>query len=122
MARNGSLVSATFDGTVTISVIALSNILHASCGLPEEYRNRTEGLLGEKQTGLCETAAGARAWAPDHGVVPRPVGLWVSQAELPFLGLQGTEPRGRGEVGRDEGPLQLLSSLTSCPPKTPVPG
>ncbi|XP_045668551.1 LOW QUALITY PROTEIN: mucin-4 [Ursus americanus] len=46
MARNGSLVSATFDGTVTISVIALSNILHASCGLPEEYRNRTEGLLG----------------------------------------------------------------------------
>ncbi|XP_040477304.1 mucin-4 [Ursus maritimus] len=46
MARNGSLVSATFDGTVTISVIALSNILHASCGLPEEYRNCTEGLLG----------------------------------------------------------------------------
>uniref|UniRef100_A0A8C7B0H8 Mucin-4 n=1 Tax=Neovison vison TaxID=452646 RepID=A0A8C7B0H8_NEOVI len=44
--RNGSLVSAIFDGTVTISVIALSNILHASCGLPEEYRNRTEGLLG----------------------------------------------------------------------------
>ncbi|XP_019652515.2 mucin-4 [Ailuropoda melanoleuca] len=46
MTRNGSLVSATFDGTVTISVIALSNILHASCGLPEEYRNHTEGLLG----------------------------------------------------------------------------
>lgn len=50
--RNGSLVSAIFDGTVTISVIALSNILHASCGLPEEYRNRTEGLLGEKQAGF----------------------------------------------------------------------
>ncbi|XP_070439638.1 mucin-4 isoform X1 [Equus przewalskii] len=46
MTRNGSLVSASFDGTVTISVIALSNILHASCSLPEEYQNRTEGLLG----------------------------------------------------------------------------
>ena len=53
MTRNGSLVSASFDGTVTISVTALSNILHASCSLPEEYRNSTEGLLGEKQTRLC---------------------------------------------------------------------
>ncbi|KAI5134876.1 Mucin-4 [Manis pentadactyla] len=44
--RNGSLVSASFDGTVTVSVIALSNILHASCSLPEEYRDRTGGLLG----------------------------------------------------------------------------
>ncbi|KAM9582703.1 mucin-4 [Trichechus inunguis] len=44
--RNGSLVSANIDGTVTISVIALSNILHASSSLPEEYQNRTEGLLG----------------------------------------------------------------------------
>lgn len=47
--RNGSLVSACFDGTVTVSVIALSNILHASCSLPEEYRDRTGGLLGKKQ-------------------------------------------------------------------------
>ncbi|XP_064151120.1 mucin-4 [Loxodonta africana] len=46
LTRNGSLVSANFDGTVTISVIALSNILHASSSLPEEYKNRTEGLLG----------------------------------------------------------------------------
>lgn len=46
LSRNGSMVSASLDGTVTISVIALSNILHASCSLPEEYRNRTEGLLG----------------------------------------------------------------------------
>ncbi|KAF3827462.1 hypothetical protein GH733_002948 [Mirounga leonina] len=46
MTRNGSLVSATFDGTVTISVTALTNILHTSCSLPEEYRNCTEGLLG----------------------------------------------------------------------------
>ncbi|XP_058411530.1 mucin-4 isoform X1 [Diceros bicornis minor] len=46
MTRNGSLVSASFDGTVTISVTALANILHASCNLPEEYQHRTEGLLG----------------------------------------------------------------------------
>ncbi|XP_036705568.1 LOW QUALITY PROTEIN: mucin-4 [Balaenoptera musculus] len=46
MTRNGSVVSANFDGAVTISVIALSNILHASCSLPEEYQNRTEGLMG----------------------------------------------------------------------------
>ncbi|XP_015342195.2 mucin-4 isoform X2 [Marmota marmota marmota] len=46
LTRNGSQVSASFDGTVAISVIALSNILHASSSLPEEYRNHTEGLLG----------------------------------------------------------------------------
>ncbi|XP_066096984.1 mucin-4 isoform X10 [Saccopteryx bilineata] len=46
MTRNGSRVLASLDGTVVISVIALSNILHASCILPEEYRNHTEGLLG----------------------------------------------------------------------------
>ncbi|XP_017654964.1 mucin-4 [Nannospalax galili] len=46
LTRNGSEVSANFDGTVTISVIALSNILHASSGLPEEYWTHTEGLLG----------------------------------------------------------------------------
>lgn len=48
LTRNGSQVSASFDGTVTISVIALSNILHASSSLPEEYRNHTQGLLGKK--------------------------------------------------------------------------
>ncbi|XP_045439845.1 mucin-4 isoform X2 [Pipistrellus kuhlii] len=46
MTRNGSLVSASLDDTVVVSVTALSNILHASCSLPEEYRDRTEGLLG----------------------------------------------------------------------------
>ncbi|KAH0504404.1 Mucin-4 [Microtus ochrogaster] len=46
LTRNGSQVSASFDGSVTISVIALSNILHASSSLPEEYRNHTQGLLG----------------------------------------------------------------------------
>ncbi|KAB1283414.1 Mucin-4 [Camelus dromedarius] len=46
MTRNGSMVSANFDGAVTVSVIALSNILHASCSLPEEYQNHTEGLMG----------------------------------------------------------------------------
>lgn len=49
LTRNGSQVSASFDGTVAISVIALSNILHASSSLPEEYRNHTVGLLGKKQ-------------------------------------------------------------------------
>ncbi|XP_004834733.1 mucin-4 [Heterocephalus glaber] len=44
--RNGSLVSASFDGTVTISVTALSNILHAVSSLPEEYWDHTKGLLG----------------------------------------------------------------------------
>jgi hypothetical protein len=34
---------------VTISVTALSNILHAAFSLPEEYQNHTEGLLGKKQ-------------------------------------------------------------------------
>lgn len=53
MTRNGSLVSASLDGTVIVSVIALSNILHASCSLPENYRNHTEGLLGKKQAGPC---------------------------------------------------------------------
>ncbi|XP_013368821.1 PREDICTED: mucin-4 [Chinchilla lanigera] len=46
LARNGSLVSASFDSTVTVSVTALSNILHASASLPEEYWDHTEGLLG----------------------------------------------------------------------------
>ncbi|KAM6223943.1 mucin-4 [Rhynchocyon petersi] len=44
--RNGSWVSANFDGTVTITVIALANILHASSNFPEEYKNHTKGLLG----------------------------------------------------------------------------
>lgn len=44
--QNGSQVSANFDGRVTISVIALSDILHASSSLSEEYRNHTQGLLG----------------------------------------------------------------------------
>lgn len=51
--RAGSEVSAAFDGAVAVSVRALSNILHASCGLPAEYRQRTEGLLGEKQGRPC---------------------------------------------------------------------
>lgn len=51
--RAGSVVSAAFDGAVAVSVRALSNILHASCGLPAEYRGRTEGLLGEKLAPPC---------------------------------------------------------------------
>lgn len=53
MTRDGSLVSASLDGTVIVSVTALSNILHASCSLPENYRNHTEGLLGKEQAGPC---------------------------------------------------------------------
>ncbi|XP_040858501.1 mucin-4-like [Ochotona curzoniae] len=46
LTRNGTQVSASFDGTVAITVMALSQILHASSSLPEEYQGRTEGLLG----------------------------------------------------------------------------
>nr|XP_045243238.1 LOW QUALITY PROTEIN: mucin-4 [Macaca fascicularis] len=46
LSRNGSVVSASFDGWAAVSVIALSDILHASASLPPEYQNRTEGLLG----------------------------------------------------------------------------
>uniref|UniRef100_A0A4X2KJ06 Mucin 4, cell surface associated n=1 Tax=Vombatus ursinus TaxID=29139 RepID=A0A4X2KJ06_VOMUR len=44
--QNGSLISANFDGTVVVSVQALTNILQAVISLPEEYQNHTEGLLG----------------------------------------------------------------------------
>ncbi|KAL0593577.1 Mucin-4 [Plecturocebus cupreus] len=46
LSRSGLAVSASFDGSVTVSVTALSSILHASASLPQEYWNRTEGLLG----------------------------------------------------------------------------
>ncbi|XP_026304217.1 mucin-4 [Piliocolobus tephrosceles] len=46
LSRNGSVVSASFDGWAAVSVVALSDILHASASLPPEYQNRTEGLLG----------------------------------------------------------------------------
>ncbi|XP_025233183.1 mucin-4 [Theropithecus gelada] len=46
LSRNGSVVSASFDGWAAVSVIALSDILHASASLPPEYQHRTEGLLG----------------------------------------------------------------------------
>ncbi|XP_060028196.1 mucin-4 isoform X2 [Erinaceus europaeus] len=44
--QRGSQVSASFDGAAVVSVEARSDLLHASCGLPEEYRGSTEGLLG----------------------------------------------------------------------------
>ncbi|XP_068921147.1 mucin-4 [Petaurus breviceps papuanus] len=44
--QNGSLISASFDGTVVVSVLAVANILQAVTSLPEEYQNHTEGLLG----------------------------------------------------------------------------
>lgn len=48
LTRNGTQVSASFDGTVAITVMALSQILHASSSLPEEYQGRTDGLLGKQ--------------------------------------------------------------------------
>ena len=66
MTRNGSMVSANFDGAVTISVIALSNILHASCSLPEEYQNRTEGLMGKEQAGACLCSRSSEPPARKH--------------------------------------------------------
>lgn len=81
MTQNGSQVSASFDGTVTISVIALSNILHASSSLPEGYRHHTKGLLGKKRSsGLHRQLS--HLWALDF-----PVRF--------FLGPLGLHPRFR---------------------------
>ncbi|XP_078210971.1 mucin-4 [Callithrix jacchus] len=46
LSHSGHEVSASFDGSATVSVTALSSILHASASLPQEYWNLTEGLLG----------------------------------------------------------------------------
>ncbi|XP_070645121.1 mucin-4 isoform X5 [Bos indicus] len=46
MTHHGSTVSASFDGAVAISVLAISNILHISCSLSKGYQNHTEGLMG----------------------------------------------------------------------------
>ncbi|XP_028922750.2 mucin-4 isoform X2 [Ornithorhynchus anatinus] len=43
--RNNT-VSATFDGAVAVTVSANFNILYAFTSLPEEYFNKTQGLLG----------------------------------------------------------------------------
>ncbi|XP_038608223.1 mucin-4 [Tachyglossus aculeatus] len=39
-------ISATFDGAVSVTVSASFNILYAFANLPEEYFNKTQGLLG----------------------------------------------------------------------------
>lgn len=81
MIRNGSLVSASLDGRVTVSVIALSNILHASCSLPEEYRDHTEGLLGKKQAGPRLRGSGhAETQTPRLQAAPPPVSLCTFHA------------------------------------------
>ncbi|XP_055426067.1 mucin-4 [Bubalus kerabau] len=46
MTHYGSTISASFDGAVAISVLAISNILHISCSLSKGYQNHTEGLMG----------------------------------------------------------------------------
>ena len=88
LSRNGSEVSASFDGWATVSVIALSNILHASASLPPEYQNRTEGLLGEGDSDLPLRLRGASRSSDPHAGGPG------SPARPPFLGLLGAEPSG----------------------------
>lgn len=90
LTQNGSQVSAIFDGTVAISVIALSNILHASTSLPEEYRNHTEGLLGKK-------------WSSDR----TPAAVYPVSPEL-HCGFS------LGHLGLREGSLHPLFRLISC--------
>lgn len=89
MIRNGSTVSASFDGAVTISVIALAQILHASCGLPKEYQNHTEGLMGKERAGpcLCSTSSDPQppGSSPSRGSADTPGGV-------SFFGLLGAEP------------------------------
>lgn len=92
--KNGSQVSANFDGTVTISVIALSNILHASSSLSVEYRNHTEGLLGKKQSADYTKAAAL------------PMGLGLPCPAQLFLSPQGHR----------EGLFHTLFKLISCLP------
>uniref|UniRef100_A0A8B9ED40 Mucin-4 n=1 Tax=Anser cygnoides TaxID=8845 RepID=A0A8B9ED40_ANSCY len=43
---NAASVTATFDGTVSISISASAGLLSAVCSLPDRYRNSTKGLLG----------------------------------------------------------------------------
>ncbi|XP_047932843.2 mucin-4 isoform X2 [Anser cygnoides] len=43
---NASSVTATFDGTVSISISASAGLLSVVCSLPDRYRNSTKGLLG----------------------------------------------------------------------------
>lgn len=44
---NTSSVTAVFDGTVAVSVLATSGMLSVVCSLPNRYRSSTRGLLGE---------------------------------------------------------------------------
>ncbi|XP_050568556.1 mucin-4 [Cygnus atratus] len=43
---NTSSITATFDGTVSISISASAGLLSMVCSLPDRYRNSTTGLLG----------------------------------------------------------------------------
>ncbi|XP_066182017.1 mucin-4 [Sylvia atricapilla] len=43
---NASSVTAVFDGTIAVSVLATSGMLSVVCSLPDWYRNSTRGLLG----------------------------------------------------------------------------
>ncbi|KAK2090009.1 hypothetical protein P7K49_031265 [Saguinus oedipus] len=65
LSRSGHEVSASFDGSATVSVTALSSILHASASLPQEYWNLTEGLLGEGGSDLPLWLCGSRRSIPE---------------------------------------------------------
>ncbi|XP_071898725.1 mucin-4 isoform X2 [Anas platyrhynchos] len=43
---NASSITATFDGTVSISISASAGLLSVVCSLPDRYHNTTKGLLG----------------------------------------------------------------------------
>lgn len=82
---NSSSVTATFDGTVSVSISASAGLLSVVCSLPDRYHNTTKGLLGEGTNGWATAASfllqqGRRARA--QGPLPTPrrveeaVGAW----------------------------------------------
>lgn len=82
---NAASVTATFDGTVSISISASAGLLSAVCSLPDRYRNSTKGLLGEGTASwataasfLLRHACRARVQGPLHTPkrVAEAVGAW----------------------------------------------
>lgn len=54
---NTSSITATFDGTVSISISASAGLLSVVCSLPDRYHNTTKGLLGEGTTSWATAAS-----------------------------------------------------------------
>ena len=82
MTHYGSTISASFDGAVAISVLAISNILHISCSLSKGYQNHTEGLMGKERAALC---LWSRAQIPSPQAASHPVHLRTSRVEFSFV-------------------------------------